>query len=43
MVLAIEMHLLEPQGHALKLEDTVLIAANAVEILTQSPRELMVV
>ncbi len=43
MVLAIELHLMEPEGLALKLEDTVLITPNAVEILTSSPRELIVV
>jgi len=43
MVLAIEMHLMERDGLALKLEDTVFIAPNGVEILTSSPRELMVV
>jgi Xaa-Pro dipeptidase len=43
MVLALEMHLMEPGGLALKLEDTVFITPNGVEILTSSPRELMVV
>jgi Xaa-Pro dipeptidase len=43
MVLALEMHLMEPGGLTLKLEDTVLIIPNGVEILTSSPRELMVV
>ncbi len=43
MALAIEMHLLEPEGLALKLEDTVFITPNAVEILTSSPRELVIV
>jgi Xaa-Pro dipeptidase len=43
MVLALEMHLMEPSGLALKLEDTVFITPNGVEILTSSPRELMVV
>ena len=43
MVLAIEMHLMEPEGLALKLEDTVFMTADAVQILTSSPRELMIV
>ena len=43
MVLAIEMHLMEPEGLALKLEDTVFITPNAVQILTSIPRELMIV
>ena len=43
MVLAIEMHLMEPEGLALKLEDTVFITPNAVEILTSSPRKLIAV
>jgi Xaa-Pro dipeptidase len=43
MVLALEMHLMEPTGLALKLEDTVFLTPNGVEILTLSPRELVVV
>ncbi len=43
MVLALEMHLMEPEGVALKLEDTVFLTPNGAEILTSSPRELMVV
>ena len=43
MVLALELHLMEPRGLALKLEDTVFVTPNGVEILTSSPRELMVV
>lgn len=43
MVLALELHLMEQEGFALKLEDTLHIAPNGVEILTPSPRELMVV
>ncbi len=42
MVLALEMHVIEPGGLALKLEDTVSISANGVEVLTTSPRELKV-
>jgi Xaa-Pro dipeptidase len=43
MVLAIEMHLMEPDGLTLKLEDTVHLTAQETEILTLSPRELPVV
>ena len=43
MVLAIEMHLMEPDGLTLKLEDTVHLTAQGTEILTLSPRELSVV
>ncbi|MCX5891135.1 MAG: Xaa-Pro peptidase family protein [Deltaproteobacteria bacterium] len=43
MVLAIEMHLMEPAGLTLKLEDTVHLTARRTEILTLSPRELPVV
>jgi Xaa-Pro dipeptidase len=43
MVLALEMHLMEPEGLTLKLEDTVAINPNGVEILTSSPRELLIV
>ena len=43
MVLAIEMHLMEPDGLTLKLEDTVHLTAQGTEILTMSPRELPVV
>jgi Xaa-Pro aminopeptidase len=43
MVLAIEMHLMEPDGLTLKLEDTVHLTAQGTEILTLSPRELPVV
>jgi Xaa-Pro dipeptidase len=42
MVLALELHLMEPRGLALKLEDTVLLIPNGAQILTLSPRELMV-
>lgn len=43
MVLAIEMHLMEPDGLTLKLEDTVHLTDQGTEILTLSPRELAVV
>ena len=43
MVLAIEMHLMEPDGLTLKLEDTVHLTGQGTEILTLSPRELPVV
>jgi Xaa-Pro dipeptidase len=43
MVLAIEMHLMEPAGLALKLEDTVHLTAQGAKLLTLSPRELTVV
>jgi Xaa-Pro aminopeptidase len=43
MVLAVEMHLMEPDGLTLKLEDTVHLTAQGAEILTLSPRELSVV
>jgi len=41
MVLALELHLMEPEGHTVKLEDTVLIGEKGTEILTVSPRELI--
>jgi Xaa-Pro dipeptidase len=43
MVLALELHLMESEGLALKLEDTVLLTPKGAQILTLSPRELMVV
>jgi Xaa-Pro dipeptidase len=43
MVLAIEMHLMEQGGLVVKLEDTVYLTDAGVEILTISPRELIVV
>jgi Xaa-Pro dipeptidase len=43
MVLALEMHVMEPDGLTLKLEDTVHLSARGNEPLTLSPRELMVV
>jgi Xaa-Pro dipeptidase len=43
MVLAIEMHLMEAGGPVVKLEDTVHLTPAGVEILTLSPRCLIVV
>jgi Xaa-Pro aminopeptidase len=43
MVLAIEMHLMEPNGLTMKLEDTVHLTPQGAEVLTRSPRELTVV
>jgi Xaa-Pro dipeptidase len=43
MVLALELHLMESEALALKLEDTVLLTPSGAQILTMSPRELMVV
>lgn len=42
MVLALELHLMEPKGLSLKLEDTVLLTPGGVQLLTLSPRELLV-
>lgn len=43
MVLAIELHVMEPGGLTIKLEDTVHLTPGGVEILTMSPRELFTV
>jgi len=43
MVLTIEIHLMEPDGLTLKLEDMVHLTERGTEILTLSPRELSVV
>jgi Xaa-Pro dipeptidase len=43
MVLALEMHVMEPDGLTLKLEDTVHLTARGTQPLTLSPRELTVV
>jgi Xaa-Pro aminopeptidase len=43
MTLAIEMHVMEPEGLTVKLEDTVHLTPGGAEILTLSPRELIVV
>ena len=41
MTLALELHLMTPDGYTMKLEDTVLITEAGAEILTLSPRELI--
>ncbi len=43
MALAIEMHLMEPDGLTMKLEDTVQLTSGGARLLTLSPRELPVV
>jgi Xaa-Pro aminopeptidase len=43
MVIAVEMHVLQPGGLTVKLEDTVQVTTEGTQILTQSPRELSVV
>jgi Xaa-Pro aminopeptidase len=43
MVLAIEMHVMIPGGMTVKLEDTVHLTREGVQILTISPRELTLV
>jgi len=43
MVLAIELHVMQPGGLTLKLEDTVHLTDDGVELLTVSPRALIVV
>lgn len=43
MALALEMHLMEPEGPTMKLEDTVCVGSQGNEILTLSPRELLTV
>lgn len=43
MVLALEIHLMEPEGPTMKLEDTVYVGLQGNEILTLSPRELLTV
>jgi Xaa-Pro aminopeptidase len=40
MVLAIEMHLTEPDGLTMKLEDTVHLTLQGAEVLTLSPPDL---
>ena len=42
MVLALELHLMEPEGLTLKLEDTIILTRDGAQILTLSPRELIV-
>lgn len=43
VVVALEMHVMEPEGLTLKLEDTVLVTTGEAQVLTLSPRELTVV
>jgi len=43
MVLAIEMHVMIPGGLTVKLEDTVHLTQEGVQVLTMSPRELILV
>jgi Xaa-Pro aminopeptidase len=43
MVLAVEMHVMEPGGLTVKLEDTVHITPEGVRLLTLSPRDLTTV
>lgn len=42
MVLALEMHVMEPEGWTLKLEDTVLLTETGCRVLNLSPRTLSV-
>lgn len=37
---ALELHLMESEGLAIKLEDTILVTGKGAEILTESPRKL---
>ncbi|MFZ2447571.1 MAG: Xaa-Pro peptidase family protein [Syntrophobacteraceae bacterium] len=41
MTLALELHVMEPGGYTMKLEDTLLVSNTGAEILTPSPRELI--
>ena len=43
MVLAVEMHVMEPGGLTVKLEDTVHVTPEGVQLLTLSPRDLTMV
>ena len=43
MAVAIELHLVNPTGVAMKIEDCVLLGSERNEILTISPRKLVVV
>ena len=43
MVLAVEMHVMEPGGLTVKLEDTVHVTPEGVRVLTLSPRDLTTV
>ena len=42
MILALEMHLMEPEGITLKLEDTGVLREDGYHVLTISPRELSI-
>jgi len=42
-VLALEMHVMEPEGITVKLEDTLHLTDDGLQLLTLSPRELTVV
>jgi Xaa-Pro aminopeptidase len=41
--LALEMHVMEPEGITVKLEDTLYLTHEGLQLLTLSPRELTVV
>jgi Xaa-Pro dipeptidase len=41
MTVALELHIMEPYGFTMKLEDTIHITETGAELLTLSPRELM--
>lgn len=43
MVIAVELHLVDQTGIALKIEDSILLGPDRNEILTESPRKLVVV
>jgi Xaa-Pro dipeptidase len=43
MVLSLELHLMEPEGHVLKLEDMVCMERHGCRLLTRTPRELTAV
>jgi Xaa-Pro aminopeptidase len=40
MVLALEIHLMSPRGHVLKLEDMVCVEAGGCRLLSRTPRDL---
>jgi len=41
--LALEIHVMDPEGITVKLEDTLYLADEGLQLLTLSPRELIVV